>query len=116
MDNGFEMLAGKRERARPSGYLVTKLPKPARPPASQPVNHDIAGYMPGRGEFEYEFENDADQIVKDLEFNPDDSKEDTELKSAILNIYNTTLDRRLARKAFVFERGLADFRRVCGVD
>ena len=33
--------------------------------------------MPGRKEFEHEFENDADQIIKDIEFMPEDSKEDT---------------------------------------
>ena len=33
--------------------------------------------MPGRKEFEYEYENDADQIIKDIEFTPEDSKEDT---------------------------------------
>lgn len=91
---------------------VTKLPKFPRPPASQPVNHEIAGYMPGRKEFEYEYENDAEQLVKDIEFLSDDTPEDVLLKSAILNIYNLVLDRRLERKKFLFERGQTEFRKV----
>lgn len=68
--------------------------------------------MPGRKEFEHEYENDADQIVKDIEFTPEDTKEDTALKCAILDNYNIILDRRLARKAFIFERGFTDFKKV----
>ena len=33
--------------------------------------------MPGRREFDTVYENDAEQIVKDLDFNDDDSTEDT---------------------------------------
>ena len=68
--------------------------------------------MPGRKEFETEYENEADQIVKDIEFSPEDSKEDTDLKCAVLNIYNTVLDRRLSRKAFIFDRNFTDFKKV----
>ena len=35
---------------------------------SAPTNHEIAGFMPGRLEFEHEVENDAELAVKDLEF------------------------------------------------
>ncbi|KAJ3302588.1 Transcriptional adapter ada2 [Kappamyces sp. JEL0829] len=101
MTDRFEMSPNKRLKARPPGYTVSKLPKHPRPPASTPVNHEIGGFMPGRKEFEYEYENDADQIVKDIEFGSDDSKEDTALKCAVLNIYNTILDRRASRKNFI---------------
>ena len=65
---------------------VPVLPKYPRPPASQPTNHEIAGYMPGRREFEHVYENDAEQIVKDLDFNEEDSAEDTGIRLLISRI------------------------------
>lgn len=35
---------------------------------SAPTNHEIAGFMPGRLEFEHEVENEAEGPVKDMEF------------------------------------------------
>jgi len=43
---------------------------------SQPANHEIAGYMPGRLEFETEYENEAEQAVKDMVFSEDDPPEE----------------------------------------
>ncbi|OMJ25366.1 Transcriptional adapter 2 [Smittium culicis] len=42
--------------------------KPYKPISSQPTNHEIAGYMPGRLEFEIEYENDSEIVIKDLVF------------------------------------------------
>lgn len=36
--------------------------------ASAPTCHDVAGFMPGRLEYETEYENDAETLVKDMEF------------------------------------------------
>ncbi|KAJ3037861.1 Transcriptional adapter ada2 [Rhizophlyctis rosea] len=91
--------------------MMQRLPKTARPPSSVPVNHEIAGYMPARGEFETEYENDAEQQVKDLEFFEDDSPGDIKLKSAMLSVYNSILDRRKERKELVFDRQLTDYRK-----
>lgn len=41
-------------------------PKPA--PTSAPGVHEIATYLPGRLEFEHEQDNEAEDVVKDLEF------------------------------------------------
>lgn len=41
-------------------------PKPA--PTSQPGMHEIATFLPGRLEFEHEHDNEAEDLVKDLEF------------------------------------------------
>jgi hypothetical protein len=76
--------------------------------------------MPGRKEFEFEFDNEADHLVKEFEFLPEDSPQDTgiylfiiALKCAVMNIYNTTLERRLARKSFIFDRKITDdYRKV----
>lgn len=35
---------------------------------SQPANHEITGYMPNRWDFETEFENDAETVIKELNF------------------------------------------------
>ncbi|EIW68866.1 hypothetical protein TREMEDRAFT_31549 [Tremella mesenterica DSM 1558] len=74
MDRTFDIdpdvfLARKKER-------IEELRKPHAIPAgtnlapmvSAPTNHEIAGYMPGRLEFEHELENDAEMVVKDMEF------------------------------------------------
>ncbi|KAJ2597417.1 Transcriptional adapter ada2, partial [Coemansia sp. RSA 1722] len=79
--------------------------------SSQPSNHEIVGYMPGRLEFETEYENEAEQIVKDMVINDDDSLEELELKQIVLRIYNNKLDRRLYRKGFIFDRGLLEYRK-----
>lgn len=38
------------------------------PLVSAPTNHEVAGFMPGRLEFEHEVENEAEMPVKDMEF------------------------------------------------
>ncbi|KAJ1823454.1 Transcriptional adapter ada2 [Coemansia sp. RSA 2671] len=79
--------------------------------SSQPSNHEIVGYMPGRLEFETEYENEAEQVIKDMVIADDDSPEEVELKQIVLRIYNNKLDRRLQRKRFIFERGLLEYRK-----
>lgn len=78
---------------------------------SVPANHEITGYMPGRQEFETENENDAELALKDLQFSEDDTSFDINLKLAMLDIYSGVLDRRLARRRFVIDHGLLEFRR-----
>ncbi|ORY89651.1 hypothetical protein BCR35DRAFT_317170 [Leucosporidium creatinivorum] len=41
---------------------------PPKPLASAPTCHEISGFMPGRLEFETEYENEAETLVKDMEF------------------------------------------------
>jgi transcriptional adapter 2-alpha len=47
---------------------LSALPPPTGPLVSAPTNHEVAGFMPGRLEFEHEVENEAEMAVKDLEF------------------------------------------------
>lgn len=56
--------------------MVKKLARYPRAPASAPANHDIVGFMPGRKEFELEYENEAEQIIKDLEFSENDNPQE----------------------------------------
>jgi transcriptional adapter 2-alpha len=72
--------------------------------------------MPGRQEFEYELENDAEQMVKDLSFEETDDPEEVELKIAILDIYNSVLKKRQDRKKYIFNSGTLDFRKVQALD
>jgi transcriptional adapter 2-alpha len=68
--------------------------------------------MPKRGDFDQEYDNDADTLLADLEFFDDDTEQDIQLKNEVIELYNARLDERIRRKKFVTERGLLDFRRT----
>jgi len=72
---------------------------------------EIAGYMPKRGDFDIEYDNDAEQLLADLEFDESDSPEDEELKLKMLDIYNQKLNVREQMKKIVLDHGLLDFKR-----
>ncbi|KAF9434356.1 Transcriptional adapter ada2 [Entomortierella beljakovae] len=93
---------------------TSRPPVPAKiqkPMTSQPANHEIAGYMPGRLEFETEYENEAEQVVKDMLFSEEDTPEEVDLKLMVLEIYNAKLSKRLERRKFVFERGFLEYKK-----
>ncbi|KAJ3409087.1 Transcriptional adapter ada2 [Chytriomyces hyalinus] len=91
--------------------------KPDRSSASGPANHEIQGFMPGRDEFDQEFEQEAENPVKDMTFEDNESPEEISLKTTMLNIYNTTLDRRIERKKFLKDRNLThDFRKLQNIE
>ncbi len=69
---------------------------------------DLPGYMPLREDFEIEYENDAETMLADMEFSPDDHPSEIELKLQVIRIYNTKLAERDRRKRFVIDRGLID--------
>ncbi|WFD26459.1 Transcriptional adapter ada2 [Malassezia nana] len=53
-------------RAAQAAFVV---PKASKPLVSGPTTHsELAGFMPGRLEFDHEYEQDAEQPVKDMEF------------------------------------------------
>lgn len=79
--------------------------------ASLPDLHSIIGYMPKRGDFDHEYDPDADTLLADLEFFEDDTEQDIKLKNDVIELYNARLDERIRRKKFVLERGLLDFKR-----
>ncbi|KAK6460523.1 hypothetical protein DFJ63DRAFT_337284 [Scheffersomyces coipomensis] len=93
------------------------LPPPkSKPVASVPLCHEIQGYMPGRLEFDHEAENEAEIPVKDLIFDPDDSKNDIELKLTILDIYNSRLTTRSERKRVLILNNLLEYRKNISLD
>lgn len=71
---------------------------------------DAAGWMSKRADFVYEWDNEAEDVLGDMEITEDDSAKDREMKLQVLEIYNTKLDERLRRKEFVVSRGLTDFK------
>ena len=71
---------------------------------------DAAGWMEKRQDFVYEWDNEAEEIIGDMEVNDDDSKTERDLKAQVLEIYTKKLDQRELRKRFVLERGLTNFK------
>ena len=78
----------------------------------KPAGADFVGYMPSRGDFDIEWDNDAEHLICDCVF---DDKKDTELdrdvKTKVLEIYNWKLEERVRRKQFVIERGFLDWKK-----
>ncbi|SBS94666.1 transcriptional coactivator ADA2, putative (ADA2), partial [Plasmodium ovale curtisi] len=68
----------------------------------------IIGYWPLRGDFDIEYDNDAELLLADMEFKESDLPQQKELKLQVLEIYNSKLDERIYRKRTVIERGLLD--------
>jgi transcriptional adapter 2-alpha len=68
--------------------------------------------MPKRGDFEHEYDMDADLLLADMEFFDDDDESDVKLKYNVIELYNARLDERIRRKKFVIERGILDIKRT----
>lgn len=84
---------------------------------SQPSNHEIYGFMPKRNDFETEYENEFENIIKDMQFNEtEDSPKEIELKLALLKHYCIVLDKREERKEFAFDRELTQFKRMQSIE
>lgn len=103
---------GKRLKHPSSEECLTLNPTPQ----STPANHEVAGFMPSRGEFETEFDNDAEAHIKDLQFVEEDTMADRKLKFALLDIYTMVLEKRAARQIFIQAHGLHEFRRQLAID
>lgn len=58
----------ERKRRRITEMNNQEPPPPKAAPTSQPGVHEIATFLPGRLEFEHEIDNEAEDLVKDLEF------------------------------------------------
>lgn len=67
---------------------------------------ESSGYNPKRQEFDPEYDNDAEQLLAEMEFKETDSETERELKIRVLHIYASRLDERKRRKDFILERNL----------
>ncbi|XP_019426397.1 PREDICTED: transcriptional adapter ADA2b-like [Lupinus angustifolius] len=65
-----------------------------------------SGYNQKRQEFDPEYDNDAEQLLAEMEFKDADTEEERELKLRVLRIYGKRLDERNRRKDFILERNL----------
>ncbi|KAA8526614.1 hypothetical protein F0562_008183 [Nyssa sinensis] len=72
----------------------------------EPAVTELKGYNSKRQEFETEYDNDAEQLLADMEFKDSDNDAERELKLRVLRIYLKRLDERKRRKDFILERNL----------
>lgn len=96
-----------RRLLRPGGPTV--LPMRVEDIKTMPGS-ELAGYMPRRGDFDVEWDNEAEAILAEMEFAADDAPQDRQLKLQIIDIYNAKLAERERRKAFLVERRLLNYR------
>ncbi|TIB87880.1 hypothetical protein E3Q19_03499 [Wallemia mellicola] len=152
--------ARKKARFEELGNKPVEIPPPkTKPLTSAPTNHEVGGYMPGRLEFEHELENDAEVLIKDLEFGlvhglkgdslpdprrpgtssvklengdqvsihdlppsaaeetlEDEPQADLQLKLALMDIYNSRVDKRLLGKRLIFDRGLLQHKKIQAIE
>jgi transcriptional adapter 2-alpha len=90
-----------------------------RPLISAPANHEIKGFMPGRGEFDVEPDHTAEELVGDVDYSGrdlDPSDPYGDLKRTLFDIYNDKLTIRQEKKTFLFDRGLIDHKRIVSRD
>lgn len=84
-----------------------------KPLASQPCNHEVAGFMPGRQEFETDYAAENDEIcVKNMYFDSKDSVDESEFKYILGEIYYNKIERKYERKKFILERELYEYKKV----
>jgi len=72
--------------------------------------------MPKRGDFDIEYDNDAELLLAEMEFNDDDLPSEIAIKFKLFEMYNKRLDERNERKRFVIERGLLDLKQYTNLD
>ena len=73
---------------------------------------EVVGYMPKRGDFDTEYDNEADMLLADMEFGEDDTIDEIKLKEEVIELYNARLDERIRRKKFVIDRGILDVKKI----
>ena len=62
--------------------------KPRVSTDEEPSMTELSGYNFKRQEFEIEYDNDAEQLLADMEFKDTDTKAEHELKLRVLHIYS----------------------------
>ncbi|KEH35178.1 transcriptional adapter ADA2a [Medicago truncatula] len=72
----------------------------------KPSMEVLRGYNSNRGEFEIEYDNDAEQVLAEMEFKDTDTEAEREMKLQVLRGYGKKLNERKRRKEFILERNL----------
>lgn len=81
-------------------------------PAFSGRGSDISGYMPLRDDYDIEYDNDAELMLKDVDILGDEDEREKELKMCILRAFNRRLDEREKRKQFVLQYELLDYKQI----
>lgn len=97
----------------PAPVSCTKFSQdPPRPIVGSTMYHEMAGYMPARGDFSVEYDDFAELDIKDLDFTQEDDGVSHDLQRAVLSIYQSRLKERARRKELVMSYGLINTRRT----
>ena len=121
----FQARKKRRIEERKTAHEAAPAPAPkTKPTSSVPSCHEIAGYMPGRLEFETEHFNEAEEAVQHMQFDPGDGlnprtgeiEPEMELKMTVMDIYNNRLTQRADRKKVIFEHNLLEYKKNTTVD
>mmetsp|Transcript_26972 Transcript_26972/g.43607 ORF Transcript_26972/g.43607 Transcript_26972/m.43607 type:complete len:393 (+) Transcript_26972:59-1237(+) len=99
------LVGGGRNKSKSGATCNSKAAAAAAAASKFPLAPQV-GYLIERKDFEVEWDNNAEDLLADMEFSPEDKEEDINLKVRVLEIYNSKLDAREKRKKFVLERGL----------
>lgn len=113
MDHYFRCyLRNKKLVPDVSQYISTPYIEPPMETQPDPVStvSDISGYNPLRDDYDFEYDNDAELMLKDVEILGDEDENEKELKTCMLRAFNRRLEEREQRKAFVLERGLINMK------
>ncbi|CAI9087136.1 OLC1v1021130C1 [Oldenlandia corymbosa var. corymbosa] len=96
----------QQDSMKPKGKSIDNS-KPKSPSKDEgPSLMELSGYNEKRQEFDPEYDNDAEQLLADMEFKETDTEEERELKLRVLHIYYKRLDERQRRKNFILDRNL----------
>lgn len=122
----FQARKKRRIEERKEAIAASQITGPAqqKPTSSVPSCHEVAGYMPGRLEFETEHLNEAEEAVQHMQFSPDEGynpstgalEPELDLKMVVMGVYNDRLTARTDRKRVIFNHRLLDYRKNTAID
>jgi transcriptional adapter 2-alpha len=122
----FQVRKKRRIEERKEIIAATQITGPLqqKPTSSVPSCHEVAGYMPGRLEFETEHLNEAEEAVQHMQFSPDEGynpatgtlEPELDLKMVVMGVYNDRLTARTDRKRVIFNHRLLDYRKNTAID
>ncbi|KAH7530044.1 hypothetical protein JRO89_XSUnG0027300 [Xanthoceras sorbifolium] len=92
--------------ADPQQQRSSKGKKKVSSKAEGPSLAERSGYNSKRHEFDQEYDNDAEQMLAEIEFKDTDTADERELKLRMIRIYTKRVEERKRRKDFVIERNL----------
>ena len=99
----------ERRSQNMAGYEAKVLP-PRLEDVKTMHGAELAGYMPRRGDFDMEWQNEAEKTISEMEFSSNDTKADQDLKLDVIRIFNSKLDEREKRKQFIIDHKLLNYR------